>query len=235
MDSRSGDPPHGGPRKPSGPPEALTLAYDGLRSTVVGILIRRVPYEDVGRTVTSWLGDDCGGSAELARSAIHALRHEISARPPRGDPDGGHRVFTDEAWRDAESSALALVEYRLEEKLERENALKALSRAEVEEVDPPAEVFRAAPGTRAFRVGDLRVQFSPARPTGDDATPYLRVTHPDRYPLWEEVLLAAAAVVGEDSRPELWARLPRTRHEEEGPPWAVRLYVDRSGGSPGTR
>lgn len=94
-------------------------------------------------------------------------------------------------------------------------------REEIVEVALPEQLKRNAPGARGFRMGELQIIFEP---TGDRlGAVHFSVSHPTRYPTWDELLRARAAPGG--SPPHLWAWLPKPGTEQGLNPYTLHLYL----------
>ncbi len=185
-------------RVPGGFPEA----FAGLEELVGGISSGEVRGDALGREAGRWLREDAGGSLTLCKAAIFAMRHEAAAR----DMDG-----------DAEGASAAL------------RALDAVDRAidPPEEADAPApkmpvparvpeELRKRAPGVRGFRLGRVEILAEP-KPTGWR----LSVSHPERWPTWEELMLARG--VTRDTRLTFAAVIPAACAPADGRGFVVDL------------
>lgn len=95
--------------------------------------------------------------------------------------------------------------------------------APVTEVALPEAMRRAAPRARGFRMGELQMIFEPMAGPHGVTNAHLSVSHPRRYPTFEELLLTRKAPGGET--PNLWAWLPKPKEPVPMNRHTVHLYV----------
>lgn len=91
---------------------------------------------------------------------------------------------------------------------------------EIVEVALPEQLRATMPNGRGFARGELQIIFEPSQgpPYG-----YMSVSHPRRYPTYEELCRAARASGG--PAPNLWIWLPKPEEEKDRQPNTVQLYV----------
>lgn len=166
--------------------------------------------ETLGEAVDAWTREDCRGAVALAEAAALAMSYEIASAGLSGPGE--------DAETDLRSTYRALERVR--------GALRPVGAcpedsgvgAAIVEVALPEELRRRMPKGRGFVMGPLRIIFEPHEgpPHG-----HISVSHPSRYPTWEEIRLAVAAPGGE--QPNLWAWVPKP--ERDSVSYTIHLYV----------
>ena len=192
-------------------PEDFVRAYEDLVPLVGRIQAGNVPDPLVREEVDRWRGDSCLGSASLTRAAILALRHEIATeglREKQGPNGPAAR----------ELRALARVERTLSPPQESRDGREE---PEIVEVAPPEALVERMPGGRTFRMGELQIVFNQ---TNEPPYGHLSVSHPTRYPTWEEILLARTAPGG--LTPNLFAFVPKEAGADAGAGSVTRRSVE---------
>lgn len=197
---------------PGGAPDAFTEAYEGLAALVMRISGGEVREEVLREQVDGWRRERCRGAATLAKAAILALRHELS---DEGLREGAGAVA-------GSMRALQAVEEILEPP-EASGTSRPGTAAPVTEGALPEAMRRAAPRARGFRMGELQMIFEPMAGPHGITNAHLSVSHPRRYPTFEELLLARKAPGGET--PNLWAWLPKPKEPAPMNRHTVHLYV----------
>lgn len=122
--------------------------------------------EALGEEVGAWRREDCRGRATLAEAASSATRYELELR---GLKDGPATV-------PEEMRALGRVRFVLE---------RTTGEEEIVEVELAEDFMREHPKARGFRMGELKIGFEPT--TKRDGVVHFLVSHPFRYPTWEEL------------------------------------------------
>lgn len=178
-------------------------AYDGLVVLVRRVAAGKVGEEVLAEEVDAWRREDCRGAGALANGALHALRYELVKRALSEDS-----VAASEETR-ALGRVLAVVEPPGAQG----------DRSEIVEVALPEDLRRKMPKSRKFRMGKLKIIFEPT--TKELGLVHLTVSHPTRYPTWEE-LLRARTTVG--TPPNLWAWLPKPGREPGLDPHTIHVY-----------
>lgn len=195
-------------------PADFEHAYVSLVQLVGSISRNEVLQELLPETVDQWRAGDCRGSATLAWAAMRALRYELASK---GIREGAERISGD-------LQSLSHVEVVLEGALPTENQepyfSSANEAAEIAEVALPEQLRDAMPNGRGFRMGELQIIFEPTHgpPHG-----HMSVSHPRRYPTYEELARAARAPGGK--QPNLWMWLPKPEEAQRLQPNTVHLYV----------
>ena len=190
---------------PEAVPEDFTCAYGGLVELVREVSGAEIPSDLLDEKVDEWKHADCRGAATLADAAIKALQYELASR---GVKEGAAVVSED-------LRSLHLIESVLE---------PAPSKGEeapgITEVALPEQLRETMPNGRGFRMGELQIIFEPTEgpPHG-----HLSVSHPTRYPTYEELSHAALAPGGPP--PNLWMWLPKPEKAKRMHPNTVHLYV----------
>lgn len=193
-------------RESNGTPEFLATAYGGLVA-----LVERVSAGDVAvlrEEADAWRREDCRGSATLAKSAVLALRYSLADEGLREEAGAAKRM-----------RALDTVEGILEPP----EAARPGSDVRITEVALPEAMRRAAPQARGFRMGELQIIFEPMAGPQGVTNAHLSVSHPRRYPTFEELLRARNAPGG--MTPNLWAWLPRPDLSKPAKKNIVHLYL----------
>ena len=175
-------------------PDDFVRAYEDLVPLVGRIGAGNVPDPLVREEVDRWRGDGCLGSASLTRAAILALRHEITT-------EGLREKQGPEGPAARELRALARVQRTLSTP---EKSTVANHEPEIVEVAPPEALAERMPGGRTFRMGEIQIIFNQ---TEEPPYGHLSVSHPTRYPTWEEILLARTAPGG--LMPNLFVFVPK--------------------------
>lgn len=191
-----------------GIPEDFEAAYGGLVELVESIGSGEVSEELVPEKADEYRRAHCRGSAALAGAALRALRYELSSR---GLQEGA-------ASYPQELRSLALVEAALEPSPATHAAGNETS--EIVEVALPEQLRETTPNGRGFVMGELQMIFEPSQ-----GPPYghMSVSHPRRYPTYEELRWAVRVPGG--PAPNLWIWLPNSEEEKGRQPNAVHLYV----------
>lgn len=188
-------------------PRDFEGAYEGLVGLVGRISAGEAGEAAVREEVDRWRREDCRGAAALTKAATSTLRYELASR---GLEEGPEAVS-------GETRALG----RVETILNPPEAETEGSRAEIVEVALPERFRQANPRARGYRMGPLQIIFEPTEgpPHG-----HLSVSHPDRYPTWEEIRRATQAPGG--APPNLWALVPKAGQEGTGlNRFTVHLYI----------
>ena len=175
-------------------PEDFVRAYEDLIPLVGRIGAGGAPDPLVREEVDYWRADSCLGSASLTKAAILALRHELATEGLRENqgPEGPAA---------RELRALARVQRTLSTP---EKSTVANHEPEIVEVAPPEALAERMPGGRTFRMGEIQIIFNQ---TEEPPYGHLSVSHPTRYPTWEEILLARTATGG--LMPNLFVFVPK--------------------------
>lgn len=151
-------------------PEHFSYAYSGLEALVEAMSAGATSGDDVGREAGRWMREDAGGSLTLCKAAVFAMRHEAGVRGAEGD--GGRAKAT--------LRALDLVDRALDPPEDASSPPKM-----PRPVPVPHALKKKAPGVRGFRLGRVEILAEP-KPEGWR----LSVSHPDRFPSVEELMLA---------------------------------------------
>ncbi len=186
-------------------PHGFEQAYDGLAGLVGRVAEGRIRDEILGEELDAWRRDDCRGAATLAEAATFALRYELASRGMSEGPDSVSE----------ETRALG----RLMAALAHPGAPR--EQEELAEVALPEEFRRMVPNARGFRMGELQIIFEPTEESLGAV--HFSVSHPTRYPTWEELLRARAAPGGPP--PHLWAWLPKPGTDPGTNPYTLHLYL----------
>lgn len=190
-------------------PEDFEEAYGGLVELVESISREEASEELLHEKADEYRHAHCRGSAVLAGAALRALRYEIARRDLQAGADS----------HSEELCSLARVEAALEGSPSTRSSADGES-SEIVEVALPEQVREAMPNGRGFVMGELQILFEPSqsRPYG-----HMSVSHPNRYPTYEEMSKAARAPSG--LAPNLWAWLPKPEEARGLQPNTVHLYV----------
>ena len=191
-------------------PRDLDDAYEALVELVGRISRAEVAPETLGETVDEWRAADCRGAATLAGAAIRTLQYELATLGLSGGMEESV----------ADLKSLKQVQTILEEPERTGADAEANEQAEIVEVALPEDLWTTMQNGRGFRIGELQVIFEPSEgpPHG-----HLSVSHPYRYPTFDELLRAAQAPGGPP--PNLWAWVPKPAQHENMQPNIVHLYV----------
>ncbi len=184
-------------------PDGFEQAYDGLVGLVGRITAGRVREGVLAEEVDAWRREDCRGRAPLAEAASAVLRYELERR---GSKEGPASVSK-------EMRALG----RVRSVLERTGPE---GEREIVEVELAEDFMRENPNARGFRMGELKIVFQPTEKRL--GVVHFTVSHPFRYPTWEELLRARGALGGQP--PHLWAWLPKPGTEPGIDPYTLHLY-----------
>lgn len=189
-------------------PEDFEDAYGGLVELVESISKGEISEELLPEKADEYRHAYCRGSATLAGAALRALRYELARR----DLEEGAGDLSEDL------RSLALIEAALEFAPSTHSA--GNENAEIVEVALPEQLRDSIPGGRAFVMGELQILFEPTQ-----GPPYghMSVSHPNRYPTYEELSHAARAPGGPE--PNLWAWLPNPEEARGLQPNTVHLYV----------
>lgn len=185
-------------------PEDFRRAYEALDGLVGRLAVGEPGGPRLREEVRRWRREDCRDATTLAKAAVLALRYELGSGALAGDPEGAAPRLR----------ALAGVEALLEPPAEGDEP-------EISRVNLPEALRRSVPNARGYRMGRFQILFEPS-----DGPPrgHLSVSHPSRYPTWEELLRAREAPGGPP--PNLWAWLPKPGEGATGAnPYTVHLYV----------
>ena len=166
--------------------------------------------------VILWQRSACKGAATLAESTLKALQYELaSAGLVEGVEGAGSTEDKKEALR-----ALGRVESILRSPPEASGNAGEDEQHEIVEVALPEGLQRQMPNGRGFRMGEFQIIFEPHQgpPHG-----HLSVSHPSRYPTFDELLRAAEAPGG--PAPNLWALVPKLQQRQSMTGKTVHLYV----------
>ena len=190
-------------------PEDFEGAYQGLIELVDGLARGEISQETLGEEVDQWKHADCRGATTLAEATMKALQYELSSRGLKED-------------------AVAVVEDlralgRVEAALGAGTSSDATGRGgkpEMVEVALPERLRQRMPNGRGFTMGEFQIIFEPHQgpPHG-----HLSISHPTRYPTFEEMLRAARAPGGPP--PNLWALVPKPEQEHSINAKTIHLYV----------
>ena len=183
-------------------PEGFEKAHDGLIGLVRRVASGDVRDEVLGEEVEAWRRGGCRGRATLAEAASSATRYGLELRGLREGPASVSK----------ELRALGSVRSVLER--------PAGEQEEIVEVELAEDFVREHPKARGFRMGELKIVFRPT--TKRDGVVHFSVSHPFRYPTWEELLRARTAPGGPP--PHLWAWLPKPGTEPGIDPYTLHLY-----------
>lgn len=186
-------------------PQDFEAAYRGLVELVGRVSRAETPQEILGEEVDEWRRADCRGAATLAEAAIRALQYELASR---GFEEG------------AETAGEDLVALGRIEALLQPPPSTGDEAPRIVEVALPEQLRERMPNGRGFRMGEIQIIFEPTEgpPHG-----HLSISHPTRYPTYEELSRAALAPGGPP--PNLWMWLPKPEQAQRMHPNTVHLYV----------
>ena len=195
-------------RTVSGIPDDFEAAYRVLDFLVESISLGELSDEVFAEKMEQYIQRPCRGSATLAGAAMRMLRYELARR----------ELEEGEGRSSEHLRSLARVEAALEAVPSTHSADN--ESAEIVEAALPEQVRESMPGGRAFVMGELQILFEPSQ-----GPPYghMSVSHPNRYPTYEELSHAARAPGGPE--PNLWAWLPKPEEGRGLQPNTVHLYV----------
>ena len=203
-------------------PEGFEGAYKGLVELVKHISSTEVPKEVpkgvLGEKVDQWKHADCRGAATLAEAATKALRYELASRGLR---EGASSVEENlETLSRVETTLMPPPSTGSEKEDEEEG-----KEPEIVEVALPEQLREKMPSSagRAFRMNDeFQILFDPGESNGPPHA-HLSISHPRRYPSFEELQDAAWAPGGRP--PNLWALVPGPDQQHSIASKTVHLYV----------
>lgn len=158
-------------------PGHFAYAYSGLETLAGDLASRGISEENAGERAARWLREDARGSLTLAKAAILAMRHEAGVRGAEGGTAEAARTTL---------RALELVERRIDPPEDPSTPPKMPRPARV-----PEAIRKRAPAVRGFRLGRVEI-LAELTPGGWQ----LSVSHPERLPTFEELMLARG-VTGE--------------------------------------
>lgn len=189
-------------------PDDFEAAYGGLVELVEGISRGEVSEEVLPEKADEYRQAYCRGSAALSGAALRALRYELARRDLKAGA-GSHSE---------ELRSLARIEGALEPARSTHSA--GNENAEIVEVALPEQLREEMPNGRGFVMGELQILFEPSQepPYG-----HMSVSHPNRYPTYEELSHAARGPGG--PAPNLWVWLPKPEEARGLQPYTVHLYV----------
>lgn len=195
-------------------PEDFAHAYGELVALVTQISRAEVPkeisHEVLEEKVDKWKHADCRGAATLAEAAVKALQYELASRGLR---EGAGTVQED-------LRALSHIESVLARPVSGER--EALGPKIVEVVLRDA-YRKDHPRARGFKMNDeFQILFEPGE-AGGPPHAHLSISHPRRYPTFEEILQAASAPGV--APPNLWALVPERGQQHSIFEKTVHLYV----------
>ena len=196
-------------------PRDFEAAYEALVE-----LVGRISSVSSGDVMTSamreevilWQHSACKGAATLAEATTKALRYELASRGLAEGAGPAEKIKED-------LRALGRVESVLGTSQSSENAGED-EQHEIVEVALPEGLQRQMPNGRGFRIGEFQIIFEPHQgpPHG-----HLSISHPSRYPAFEELQDAAGAPGG--PAPNLWALVPKPQQRQSMTGKTVHLYV----------
>jgi len=169
---------------------------------VARILAGEVREEVLGEEVDAWRREACGGGQALAKAAVLAYTDELSRAGLAGDDEAIGLM-----------KALRAVDAVLDPPYDEVDASP-----EPVEVALPEALRRRMPQGRAFVMGELQIMFEPT-----EAGAHLSVSHPRRFPSWEEIRRASTAPGGQP--PNLWAWVPKAEDAPGVQRYVIHLYV----------
>jgi hypothetical protein len=160
--------------------DRLQEALDGLAALVDRV--KQGTYSDVELRdeMLRWEREDAGGSGGLAELAIDALAYQLSEQAITG------------SMQEVAGDLQAL--QRLKAALFPPEELRPV------EVDPTPEYRAQFPQARAFQSREVRIIAMP-----EAGGWHVTVSHPERYPTWEELRAAAGVVSGVQT---MWVYMP---------------------------
>ena len=157
-----------------------------------------VSHPVVDEKVDQWKHADCRGAATLAEAAIKALQYDLASR---GLKEGAGSVEKD-------LQALGRIEAIVSPPAELDGPSESTgsTKPAIVEVALPDQLREKMPEGRGFRMDDFQILFEPHEGPSHG---HLSVSHPYRYPAFEELRAAAHAPGGPP--PNLWALIPKPR------------------------
>ncbi len=183
-------------------PRRFERAYEALEDLVDRVSAGEVREEVLGEEVDGWRRDGCGGGQTLAKAAVLAYTDELSRTGLAGDNEAIGLM-----------PALRTVDAVLDPPYDEVDASP-----EPVEVALPKALRRRMPQGRGFVMGELQIIFEPA-----EGGAHLSVSHPRRYPTWEEIRRASTAPGGPP--PNLWVWVPKAGDAPGIQRYVVHLYV----------
>jgi hypothetical protein len=164
--------------------ERLQEAVDGLDSLVDRTVRGDHSDAELREEMLHWEREDAGGSGKLAETAISLLEYQLAEQ------------------------GISAEDLHGSEEAERSRALQRLKAAlmpEPEDMLPREAPLDPAyqerfPQARGFTVGTAQGIMSP-----EEYGWHISVSHPERYPTWEELQAAASLLEG---APAMWAMVP---------------------------
>ncbi len=184
-------------------PRDFPEAYAGLEELVSRISSGEVRGEAIGREAGRWLREDANGSLTLCKAAIFAMRHEAATRGMDGDAEGARATL-----RTLDAVDRAIDPPEDPHKLAPKMPVPARM---------PEELKKQVPNARGFRLGRVEIVVEP-KPTGWR----LSVSHPERWPTWEELMLARG--VTRDTALTFAAMIPAAKAPPDGRGFVVDLF-----------
>ena len=194
-------------------PRDFEAAYEALVELVGRISSGDVAPSAIRDEVNLWQDERCQRASTLADATLKALQYEL-ARGGLAEASGS----TEEKKKELQS--LGRVESILRSPPEASGNAGEDEQHEIVEVDLPEGLQRQMPNGRGFRMGEFQIIFEPHQgpPHG-----HLSISHPSRYPAFEELQDAAGAPGG--PAPNLWALVPKPQQRQSMTGKTVHLYV----------
>ncbi|CAA9450582.1 MAG: hypothetical protein AVDCRST_MAG01-01-4519 [uncultured Rubrobacteraceae bacterium] len=193
-------------------PEHFAYAFSGLEVLLADFGAGGIPEEDLRREALRWMREDARGSLAMCKAAIFAMRHEAASGGLAADAEAATAVVR----------ALGVVERAVDPP---ENPHSPLVPTPAR---APEALKRRAPDARVFRLGKAQILAEP----GGAAGWHISVSHPERFPYFEE-LMAACGVTG-DADKRFAALIPATTASSEGHGFLVHLVEAVAGGTEGS-
>lgn len=157
-------------------PEHFAYAYSGLEALAEDLSSGGIFGQSAGEGAVRWLREDARGSLALAKSAILAMRHEAAVKGTEGRAEEARATLR----------VLDLVERRIDPPEDTNTPPKMPVAVRV-----PEALRKRSPNLGAWRLGRTQILAAPG-PKGWE----LSVSHPARFPHFEELMLARG-VTGE--------------------------------------
>lgn len=189
-------------------PEGFAAAYAGLVDLVDRLQSGEVGERRVAREVDAYRREDCHGAQTLAQAAALAFRYHLATT----GLEGRSQTVT------GRMAALDTIEKVLNPP--HHDGGEDERGAGIVEVALPEGLRQRMPKARGFGMGRIQILFEP---TEGPPHAHLSVSHPDRYPSWEELLRARDALEGPP--PNLFAWVPKPKETATGNPKTVHLYI----------
>ncbi len=161
--------------------DRLQEALDGLSALVDRVTQDDYSDEELRAEILRWESEDAEGRGGLAELAIHALGYQLAEQ---GMSSGSIEEVAGEM--------LAL--QRLKAALFPSEELHPV------EVDPAPAYREQFPQARAFRIREVQIIAMP-----EAGGWHVSVSHPERYPTWEELRAAAGVASGVST---MWVYMP---------------------------